>query len=531
MVQKMRESRKPHNKIEKRSSSGASLYLVIACAFALIALIWGVFQLYLVMGGSREVRNAVDAGALNLSKRIFELRVPADPSYRDVADSNGQVGMSNINRVWGKAYLINANAQQMQADGQLGNSALGNADSAYQTAENINNSLFAEVSSRKNQGNYFNAIAGFKQATLLSGDTTVTKDTNNLTQTQENPLACIAMVDRGAESNLKFNPAQIPKVVTANGVSHGNNNYLQGYVPMHANNKSFNFTSYRPGEMPHLISQTVFDKFRADVAPVGSNALAIPNAFKIDGNVQANQGTLGAVACAVANPMRQYNLAIPFSYVVVYFVNRANWYVEGVKVNQTTYGNKPTPSVQGVKKKLLSKGGYLDGYANLGNEYTSGGSLWQMYTSLPGDHQTPMLKVLQRVQEISPNYTMTQLETLMAKTNFDPTAQLYFIYPSYTTPDYSDPTIMIASDKGPLPPWLQRIPLDGTQAPIGTETMTQNAPNTCYDVITGGPFSSDKHYTEVSGSINWTPGTGYGQCLGSLQMSRLTQIYFTGVPE
>ncbi len=74
------------------------------------------------------------------------------------------------------------------------------------------------------------------------------------------------------------------------------------------------------------------------------------------------------------------------------------------------------------------------------------------------------------------------------------------------------------------------IPLDGTQLPAGIETVTTDEPNTCYDYITGGSFSSDKHFTQVSGSINWTPGSGYGQCLGTMQMARQTQINFTGVP-
>ncbi len=335
-----------------RTASGASLYLVIASAVGLVALLYGAFQLYMIMGGSREVRNAVDAGALNLSKRIFELRVPTDPAYSDVADTNGHIGMSNINRVWGKAYLINANAQQMQVDNQLGPAALGNADASYQTAQNLNNALFAEVSCRQKQGAFFNQIAGFKQATLLSGDTTITKDTT--VPTQESPLASIAMVDRGAESNIIFNPTQIPKVVKAMGVQHGNRQYLTGYIPMQANNKPFNFTSFRVGEMPHLISQDYFEKNRADVLPLGSNVPAIPNAFKIDGTVVANQGSLGAVACAVANPQRHYNLAIPHSYIVIYFVNRATWFVEGKIVNQTFCSNKPQPAVHGVVKKQLS---------------------------------------------------------------------------------------------------------------------------------------------------------------------------------
>jgi len=521
---------RPHLRRRQRTAAGASLILVIFCALGLVALVVGVFQLYRLMGGSREVRNAVDAGALNLSKRIFELRVPADSNYNDVADSNGQVGMSNINRVWGKAYLINANIQQMQADGQLGPAGLGNGDAAYQAAQNINDQLYQEVSCRQKHSDFFNQVAGFKQATLLSGDTTVTKDTH--TGNQESPMASIAMVDRGDESNIVFNPSQLPKMVKASSVQHGNKDYLSGYTPMQANNKSFSFTSFHVGEMPHLISQDYFDKNRADHAPVGSNGTAIPNAFKIDGTVQSTQGSLGAVACAVANPQRQYSLAIPHSYIVVNFHNTAKWFVEGKQVNQTNYGNKPEPSKQGVKQKQLSTGGFLDGFASLGNEYSAGGSLWQMYNALPGDHMTPLQKILQRVQEIDPNYTITQLQGLMQKTNFDPTVSAYYIFPVYHSPDQTDPSIQIAAANGSLPPWLSKNgpPLDGIQMAIGDETMTKDAPNTCTDYITGGPFTSDKHYTQVSGKFLWTPGSGYGQCLGVMQMSRLTEIYFTGQP-
>ncbi|MBS1991714.1 MAG: hypothetical protein JSS83_14435, partial [Cyanobacteria bacterium SZAS LIN-3] len=389
--------------------------------------------------------------------------------------------------------------------------------------------LFEEVSCRTKHGAFFNQVAGFKQANSLSGDTTVTKDPKSTGQ--DNPLAEIAMVDRGDESNITFNPSQIPKVVTASAVKHGDKNYLSGYVPMQANNKNFNFTSFHVGEMPHLISQDYFEKNRADTAPVGDGQ-AIPNAFKIDGTVQATQGTMGAVACAVANPQRQYQLAIPHSYIVINFHNTAKWFVEGKQTGQKTYGNKPEGSKQIVKQKQLSTGGFLDGFASLGNEYASGGSLWQMYNALPGDHMTPLQKILQRVQEIDPNYSMTQLQGLMTKTNFDPTVSSYFIFPVYHSPDCSDPSIQIAPANGALPAWLSinGPPLDGLQMSIGDETMTKDAPNTCTDYITGGPFSSDKHYTQVSGRFLWTPGSGYGQCLGVMQMARLTEIYFTGQP-
>jgi hypothetical protein len=113
------------------------------------------------------------------------------------------------------------------------------------------------------------------------------------------------MVDRGDESNLVMTPGQIPAGITVGKVDKGSKSYMQGYVPMTANNKKFTFTSFHEGEQPHLISDSVFDPNRADIAPIEGSATVIPNAFRQ--SALASNGKLDstATASAVANPHSQ----------------------------------------------------------------------------------------------------------------------------------------------------------------------------------------------------------------------------------
>ena len=51
-----------------RAKRGASIILIAAFAVLLIVAVFIAFKFIMLMGGSNEVRNAVDAAALNVSK-------------------------------------------------------------------------------------------------------------------------------------------------------------------------------------------------------------------------------------------------------------------------------------------------------------------------------------------------------------------------------------------------------------------------------------------------------------------------------
>ena len=508
-------------KSKRRSQRGASIILIAALAILLIVAVYLAFRFSMIEGGSNEVRNVVDAAALNVSKKAVQIKVPAGTGYQELADTSGMVGLANINRVWGKAYLINANLQSMQSTGQVGQNASGNAEEAYQQAQAINDQLASSLMNKQALDLYFNQVANNRAARMLGSDATVSTDANKSWAT--------AMVNRGDESNLSLLPQQIPPGAKAVTVKRGGKLFMAGYTPFQANNHPFTFTTFHIGEMPHLCGDSYFEQNRNDTNPIPEARNPLPNAFKESGQAGTSQATVLAAACAVANPMRSYNLALPHCYVSVTFTNTAQWFVEGKQVKTTKYGYEPQTYWE-VKQYPLPPakgGGKLDGYASLGNEYKHP-TFWGVFSSLPGDHTVALIPVLQRLQEICPNFTMNQLVGLLTNQPFDPNNQTYYLYPVYNTPDLVDPQIKCSTPAN-LPGWLNpNAPTDGTPLSVMQEGVQTDIPNYDWENITGGSSPQGPHWTKVSGNIFWSPGTGYNSCLGTLYVTRLTQCYFNG---
>ncbi len=502
-----------------RGNKGASLGLIAVGALLVIIAIFAAFQLALYMGGSRELRNSVDAAALNVSKRMIEIKVKPDPMYNDIADSTGNVGLMNINRLWAKAYLINANQEAMQKEGYSTSDSSSSAQAAYQKAQATNAELASMLSSKTSGDQYFKQMAGQKSAKLLGAEGAVT--------TNMQSGWGVAMVNRGDESNINYQQTQLPDGAQPNGFNQNGTLWLRGYTPFTANGQPFCFTTFRNNEMPHLISDTVFSQNQGAI-PQASNP--IPNAFRETGQTNSMQ-TISAAANAVANPQRQFSMAIPHSFVTITIVNTATWTVQGQQVNKTHYWFTKQTQQGVVKKKLHDPAsGLLDGFASLGNEYSNGNNLWSALNALPGDHTTPAMKLVQRINEFKPGFTLTNLQQMMESQTLVPNANTYFIFPVYSGPDCTNPSIKIVSSVSQMPSWFNPTPSMGSSNLIVTEAMQKNAPNYCWDVITEGKYPSGEHWTEVSGKIFWQPGTGAGQCLGNLMVGRLTQCIFTGVP-
>jgi hypothetical protein len=278
--------------------------------------------------------------------------------------------------------------------------------------------------------------------------------------------------------------------------------------------------------MPHLISDSIFQPNRSDKAGIPGNP--IPNAFMATGLASGGSNSVTASACAQANPLQTYSLAIPHAFVSITFTNQAKWYVDNKMVNQTSYGNEPDEIQQGVKHYKLKTNQFLDGFASLGNEYQAG-NLWMLYNIMPKSNQSPMQKMLQRIQEIQPTFTMAQLQTLMMQCQLStaPSGR-YLIYPTYKSADCTNPVMAIgAVGSANIPGWLQQVAVgDGDSKAIATESLNQQQmPNRAWCVINPPPSNAPK-WALFSGVVDWVPGTGFQQCLGELRFARVTSCYY-----
>jgi hypothetical protein len=505
------------------SRSGASLGVVVAVAFLVIVVMIGAFQAMIYLGGSRELRHSVDAAVLNVSKRATENKVSCGPQtgYNDVADASGQVGLTNINRVWGKAYLINANADSMQKNGYAVNETYSNSATAYMQAETLNNSVYNLLSSKSSADSHFAQIAQNKPAKLLQ--------TNNQISTDKSSTWGIGWIYRGEESNLMVDTAAIPpnetpKYLVASGIT-----YLQGFNPMLTNNHQFCFTTFHPNEPPHLVTESAFAQAKTAISGAVN---PIPNVFQESGQINNSQMPLAAVACAVANPMREYNLAIPHAYVTITINNTATWYVQG-----QMFASAPYFPEEGTVWKVKNYGikkpgkGIENGYVTLGAEYRPA-NLWQAINSaMPGDHTAVINTLLSRIKQFCPGYTKSNLQSLLTGTTYGANQTTWYLYPTYTQPDLTDPKVQIALQGSTLPAWLNpNIPCDGKGLQIMVEPAVEDGPNNCWSNIRLGPYKTDQHHTIENGVVVWQPGTGWVQNLGGLYVQRSLTVNFTGLP-
>ncbi|MBI1272016.1 hypothetical protein GC174_16435 [bacterium] len=516
MKVKVRTGAKPISIKRGRSENGASIALAAAFFFVCVLLIYFGFNMSVIMGGSRQVRNAVDAAVLNVAKRQIETKVRSNNAFADVADSTGNIGISNINRVWGKALLVNANAEEIQRSGLANSSTMGNAATSYQMAKQLNDSLVEELTDPVRLNMYFRHTSNRRGAPLLGESAKLDKAKD--TQYQ------IAMVGRGDESNIRYKADQFPTQTPICGLNFRGGNYLAGYTSMMMNGKPFMFTTFHAAEMPHLISDTVFQQSKPTVTPVGDFSNPIPNAWHASGVVHGEKGNLRASASAVANPQRQFDLAIPYGYVRIKMTNVSKWYVEGELKNQREYRSEPGQKILGLAGAKLSDDKRFDGWANLGNEYNQP-SLLAFMDMTGGDKETVYNKMTQRLKQVDPKFTKQLLKKLLAKVSLTTGVTEYFIYPVYKSADHTDPYLTVAPNTGNLPGWLNKdLPLDGDPGLVLEEKALYGEPNHCWAVPESNPAPTGG--TKFTGRIDWAPCTGFNQCLGLVKMARETKINF-----
>ncbi|MBX9687319.1 MAG: hypothetical protein K2X27_11495 [Candidatus Obscuribacterales bacterium] len=329
---------------KSRTARGASMGLVIACCFVLVMIVVGLFYLSMFMGGADEIRNASSAGALNLGKHLIiddEFKVdpaaiPDSDQFNDLFDKKGKIGLANINSIWAKALLAEANAEQMAADGQAGSSK-ANADAMFNTAKQISDLLADKVSDVSKQIPVFEKMSEQNSARML-GEEAQVKALKGFWKT--------SLTDRGAISNLEVPGSAVMPSDSAYSALKLVDNRLPGYTTLQLNGKKFCFVPFADKERTHIISKSEFDE-NTEAAKAIDGApdwgKAVPNTFSCQGaSKNQNAAIQNAVACVVCNPQKVYKMSMPHAFLHIKLDdNTATWLM-----------NSPTPPWTRQLKKL-----------------------------------------------------------------------------------------------------------------------------------------------------------------------------------
>jgi len=556
----------PKSCFKLRSCRGNAIVLALAFSAFLLLFGYAAFQLANFFGASEEVRNSVDAGALNVASKSIFLKVPAIKPYDDCVDLVSQIGLTNINRVWGKALLINANVQSMEKESLSGATATKNASSAMAIAQEINDSLFRLLTGTSSLSSMFNQLGSLRHSKMLAGSSSVSATSNTSW-----PKAALL---RGRSSNLTFDQTEIPPDagVSIPQVSIGNEEFVPGYTPIAANKNFFSFVSFIPGDKPQLVSQSLFEVNRIDTNPIPNIINPIPNGFSATGSVTNTSSGLVATAFGLANPQKQYTLSIPHSYVSIKITNEQDWYVEGNLVAQGQYTLQPLiwhlapySNPNAFANVTLKNGAVIHCLARVGGEYAQPVTLWDVLKNGGGDLSSLWPPMVQRIKEIKPDFTANELIALLKSQRITHSSSQYLIYPKYSSGDATNPTITIGpvssietapsfqpgvagsgnglwinppddDDKqavllsnpmaSVVSPWIApAYQPDGIEKLALTQADRKDNPN--YDwpfYVSGAPEGT--HYAILKSNVYWEPDSGFYQCLGQLRIAHRTNCYF-----
>lgn len=282
-----------------RSLKSRGQLLVFSVAACLLVALLGVafFQICMLIGGSKEFRNAVDAGTLAVARyALLSPNIPVDdpssPFLRIANDTYGSINVKNVNMVIGKAWLVRANEFDMEQRGystgfQANGSAL-NARLLNEQAAGLVGELVIELSDvYGNFNSVFRAIASSNPLRMFAvgcatGPSPVewkaaylyAKSASNMwiatnTTTSEIPKSCQAQL-----------------LTVSKSIRGKTYKYMQGYVSDNLKAQydlgpPIPFITLEPTIKPHLLSSAQFNECVKPPADLDASSASyiVPNGF------------------------------------------------------------------------------------------------------------------------------------------------------------------------------------------------------------------------------------------------------------
>lgn len=312
-----------------RNPTGNVIIFIIVCAGILLAIGMCAIQLAMYFGGSGQLSGAVDAGALTVGKHAAQAEVILDDgnekTFFEYADRNSEgVSTTEVNQILSKALLIQMNEAQMERSGTASAESKDHAATVVKTAFDLAGKLAAKVSDSKNWQSKFEQAANSNTMSFLGSQAKITVDPGNGWAT--------SFVDRGEESNISFDPQQLPDGFNADtvGIKKGDKYYFKGYTPIVAGDKTLYLVPFKPDGQPHLISGKTFDANVLAKKPFKDWEKPFPNAMSCQGkSLNDSKQVFQARSFAQINPNGSKPLQITGWVRINFDQNVAHWYVNG----------------------------------------------------------------------------------------------------------------------------------------------------------------------------------------------------------
>lgn len=514
-----------------RKKYGATMAFIIVAAIVFIIFAIGMVQLSMLIGGSRELSNATDAGGLNTARLAPTVKVDiqsgtTESQYSDVAEDGKSFSLKSIDRMWAKCLLCEMNAQEMHGDGYSGSDTDSHADALFDAAKSISDRLADQLKTPSTLYPFFDDMAGKESMRMLGNSAAAVSD-------QSSGGWNTSLMDREVESNIAVYDGQLP-----NGFSLSTSHttkasdgkfYFQGYVPITAQGHDICFVPYKLNAQPHLVSYKDFNSNMATANPISQWPDAVPNAFSCQGKTKnQKEGTQKSISWVLTNPQKTFDLSIPHSFIHIKLdTNTCHFWCNAIPypIYDQTYDYSPPGG-----PVFFAQSGPMDGGAGvctatvtpLGLEFEPP-TIWQSLTALSnfgGSYDNLKTILVQRCSEMKPNFQESDLESVLGTLTI-PGVTDYYIYP-----DDSGNVSVSPSLSNPIPPtWVMS---GGGADGDDYHDICTNGDTTFGAGLPVPPFVVAVEYEGIGGGsgatlecdkVQWKAGTGYNGCLGEVKVS------------
>ncbi len=523
-----------------RNVKGAIIPLVLVSTLVFIGLGFLFLQTIVCFGSSVEVRNATDAGALNLGRKATTLRVKveqqAEREFEDVAADDGSFGLDNINRVWAVALLAAINVEAMRNNGQSSYEAEEHCRVLFDAASSLARRLNGQLKNKDNLERLFEELSKVNSCRMTGDDST---------RAASGKWRC-SYLDRGLESNIDLGAEQLPagfdksrlhpvesKNSLQNKASDGSKKvYLPGYKELKVMDKTFVFVPFQENTQPHLISGKTFDDNSLDKgALLALPETASPNAFAAEGKSKAlalngaalaDDGAYSAFAFVVANPQKSFRLRKPHGFIRISFEEpRVKFMVNSIPQVQSypmragsTRISIPVPAGSGT----------LHVNATVGNEYQDRSLKHALFAVAGANYERVITALVQRGKEIDPDFSKSDLFKLLENQNLEDGILEYYIL---AKSNKSEKLEIRPANK--LPAFVNKNAVADGKASMFAEEFESGKPNEAsYYLIGEGVQEYTLQQLELRGRQLWRPASGFSGCLGELKIERNTEITAIG---
>lgn len=543
----------------RNTQRGAAIAFSAVLAFCLVLLGVSFMYISMFMGGGREIKNAVDAGALNLAKQVID-NVSVDLSgddnqqfFKDVTDNgNGKVNLRNINRVWAKAMLVALNADAAGGDAGSGDDS---ANNAYQGAKAISDNLYDQLTNAQNLYGFFTDYAQRNSVRMLGSGVNVI--------VLPGPGWNTSLMERSAESNISVDnvadsftalghsiPGGFMEACTRNPQPQDASGmqFLIGYKPLEVGGRTFWTVPFQFEEKPHMVASSTFTSNLQATNPLPAGwDTAIPNSFSVEGQVKRPDGhNQIAMSWVETNPHQTFNLCMPHSFVHIKVDDmKSHWYFfptgyppiefgPAQEYGYTTDDQTGTPMpAGGVLCSTVTPDTVTLGFDVVGRP------LDQIIFGAPDGDTTELENDLvnrcnEMVNKLGTKFSASDVHSALS--DFATYGYLvagqrdFYLY----SPDGKTLTCQPKFIAMGMSPWLFNMidnDPDGKEKKL-VDDASMPGPIFFSPIVTPDPFCIELFsfgWGTWDKDLYWTPGTGYNGCLGTVRVKRWTDVYSLGI--